>query len=150
MSFIEFFSQLIVPSEYPLWIYWVTVFAVIIITQVIKLPIKHIVNKKVSNEGVKVKIGILYMIIPILIGILASYLYTFLGYSFSIDAGLRWGTTSQVLYVFGDKLFNRIKNGEKITQSTIEEDAKSSIEEGKTAEQAFNELVSKINKDADK
>lgn len=145
-EFINFFTQAIAQSpDYPIWLYWVTLAGIVGLTQITKLPIKYFI-KKIKKESRRERIEAVIMLLPICFGILANYLYTFLGYPFVVDVGIRWGLGSVALYIFISKLFNRIKNNEEITKETIEEDATEAISETKTAEEEFNQLVEKYTK----
>jgi hypothetical protein len=144
-DFINFFSQVIAQNPgYPKWIYWVTLAGIVGLTQLIKIPWKLLVTNKINSENKKNKTDIVIMLIPIGLGILASYLYTFLGYDFSIEAGVSWGLISQAFYTFLKKIFARIKNGEDITKETINTDMQEAVDTAKTAEEEFDKLVEKF------
>lgn len=143
---VKFFTQSISQMpDYPLWLYWATLCAIVGLTQLAKLPIKHFTNK-IKNETTRQRVNLVIMIIPFALAMGASAAYMLLGYDFSVEVGLTWGFASQVLYEFIAKIFARVKDGKEITEETITDDFKESVENAKTAEKEFEELVDKLKK----
>lgn len=130
--------------EYPRWIFWLATFFIIIITQVIKIPIKKYTSK-ISNEVLRNKINASIMILPFAIASLGSWILTFFGFSFSIGAVFVWGTVSQIIYEFISRIFAKVKKGENITNETISSTLDESIEETESAVDKFNKLVGNTN-----
>lgn len=138
--FIE--ANALVP-EYPRWIFGGTIVIILALTQLVKLPIKHFTNK-IKNENLRKKINILIMLLPYILGFIASGILIFFDFNFSWEASVFWGGSSQIIYSFLERVFSRIKKGETITDETISSDFKDSVDEVKTAEEEFNELVDKF------
>lgn len=90
------------------------VMAVIIflVTQVIKLPIKHFTNK-ISNERKRKIANATILLIPFAVGVALDFLYStyYLHQAFSIITGLGYGTAGISLYGVIERFFKvKIKN----------------------------------------
>lgn len=70
-----------------------------LISQLIKMPIKHFTNK-IKNEVVEKRVTALFMLLPLALGVLFNFLYNtyYLHIAFSVVTGLSWGTTSIMFY----------------------------------------------------
>lgn len=145
-ALVEFFVETDTLSPYPRWVFWVVLALIIGITQLVKLPIKHLTNK-ITNNKLREKVNVVIMFIPFILGFSASGICYVCGLGFSASAGVLWGTTSQVVYEFIAKLVQRIKNGLDIDNEAIEEDLQDAQDEAAEAEEKFKELVDKMKKD---
>ena len=130
-------------TDYPRWLFVVTLVGVIVLTQLIKLPIKHFTSK-ISNEKVRRLVNISIMFVPIGLGFAFGGAYTLIPYKFSVEMCLRLGTVSQVIYAFLERLIVRIKSGSKIDNDTVAEDLAEAQKDVKNADDKFNQLVDKI------
>ena len=135
-----FLTQVAIDPQYPKWLYWCTAILICGLTQLIKLPIKHFTDK-ITVETTRKKVNTVIMFIPIILGILASYLLTFAHYSFSEEAGIRLGTASIVIYGIISRVLARINSGNEISIETIKEDATEAIIDAQETEQEFRENV---------
>lgn len=139
----QFFKSInaLIP-EYPRWVFWGAIVIVLALSQLAKLPIKHFTGK-IPDENLRQKINTVIMLLPIAFGFLASWALTCFGFDFSVTAALVWGSTSQVIYGFVERLIKRVKNGEDITNDTLKEDI---TEAKETAEDRFNAILDKVKK----
>lgn len=138
---VEFFSRPIAQfPEYPWWLYVVTLVVITAATEGLKFPIKHY-TKKIQNNVTRERVNTVIMIIPIALAFAADGLFTVFGYPFSVTVGFAWGGASEVLYGLISRLFKRIKKNETITEENIKKDFEESVDDAKTAEQTFDELV---------
>lgn len=140
--------------DYSRYVHFIVIIAIVVVTQGIKIPIKKFLISKIENVAIRQKVNLVFMILPDALGICASAILTVFGYKFSWEAGLMWGTCSQVIYEFVERIVRRIKtkkNDELITDTEISEDFKKARKEAeKKTEQAgkqFEELVKKIKGD---
>lgn len=131
--------------EYPRWLFWIVMGAVVLLTQVAKLPIKAF-TKKIKNDALRQKVNLVIVLIPFGLGLLASWLLTFAGYNFLYEAGIVWGTTSMVIYELATKAFKRIEKGEDITDETIKSDFGSANDNAQTAADEFQSIVNQVTK----
>lgn len=138
--FISVNSQM---PNYPRYIFWGAIIVVLILTQVLKLPIK-LFTSKIKDENLRKKVNAVIMIIPCLVGIGLSALLTIWSFEFSVQAGLFWGLTSQTLYEFATRLWQRVKTDDNITKEEIEQDFKQSVESVKKAEKQFDNIIKQI------
>lgn len=145
-ALVEFFVETDTLSPYPRWVFWVVLALIIGITQMAKLPIKHLTNK-ITNNKLREKVNVVIMFIPFILGFSASGICYACGLGFSASAGVLWGTTSQVIYEFIAKLVQRIKNGMTINSDTIKDDLQSAQDTAQEAEDKFKELVKKMKED---
>lgn len=142
---LDYFTRInSVASDYPAWLFWVSIVIVLILTEFIKLPIKHFTDK-IENEDVRKKVNSVIMLIPIAFGFAISWILTYFGFKFSTVISLVWGVTSIAIYEFISRIMKRIKKGEVITTETIATDIKESFSVAETADSKFKELVGKIN-----
>ena len=141
---LDFFRTLntLVP-EYPRWIFWGVLLGVILLTQVVKLPIKALTNK-IVNETLRKKVNTVIIFIPVGLGMMASWLLTFAGYTFAYEAGIIWGMFSQVIYEFFTKVFKRIKSGEDVDSSTLKGDLDTANSNAQSAVDEFQSIVKKV------
>lgn len=143
---VEFFSRPIAQfPQYPWWIYVATLIVITALTEVLKLPVKHFTDK-IQNKSLRNKVNIVIVFIPVALAFAADGLFTLWGYSFSITVGFAWGGASQVLYEFISRLFARIKKGEDVTGEDVKEDFEDSVDDVKTAEKEFDDLIEKLKK----
>lgn len=137
--------------DYPRYLHFVVIIAIVIATQLIKLPIKKFAISKIKNEAVRQKVNMVFMILPNGLGMCASAILMLFDYRFSWEAGLMWGTCSQVIYEFIERIVKRIakkKDLAEITQDEIAEDFKQAQKDAeaktKQAGKEFEELVKQI------
>ncbi len=130
-------------TEYPRWLFWVTLVGVIVLTQIVKLPIKKLTSK-IADEKIRRLVNISIMFVPIAFGFVFGGFYTLIPYKFSWEMCLRWGTVSQVIYAFLERLIVRFKSGEKIDNETVAEDFVEAQKDVKNADDKFNQLVDRI------
>lgn len=129
--------------NYPRYVFWGAIIVVLILTQVLKLPIK-LFTSKIKDENLRKKVNAVIMIIPCLVGIGLSALLTIWSFEFSVQAGLFWGLTSQTLYEFATRLWQRAITDENITKEEIAEDFKQSVDSVKKAEKQFDNIIKQI------
>ena len=129
--------------NYPRYVFWGAIIVVLILTQVLKLPIK-LFTSKIKDENLRKKVNAVIMIIPCLVGIGLSALLTIWSFEFSVQAGLFWGLTSQTLYEFATRLWQRVTTDENITKEEIAEDFKQSVDSVKKAEKQFDNIIKQI------
>lgn len=143
-TILDFFRALnaLVPA-YPRYVFWGALVGVILLTQIVKLPIKAL-TKKIANDTLRQKVNTVIMFVPIGIGLLTSWLLTFVGYEFVFEAGLVWGTFSQVIYEFVTKVFKRITNGENITDETLKSDLNDAQSDAQTAVDEFQNILKQV------
>lgn len=152
---IEYFTNAVASfPQYPRWLYFVTVVGVILLTEAVKLPIKHF-TKKLTNEKTRRLINISIMLVPFILSFVCGVVYKFmLSAEFSTLACLSWATSSMIIYEFGERIIDRIRKGEKITDETVTEDfneAKKEVEDttknvAKSVKQADEEFQKQVNK----
>ena len=89
-----------------------------IVTQLIKMPIKHFTNK-IKDATTEKRVTALFMLLPLALGVLFNFLYNtyYLHISFSVVTGLSWGTTSIMFY----QGFRRFITGKEPTAQEVEE-----------------------------
>ena len=138
---LDFFRTVntLVPA-YPRWIFWGVLVGVILLTQIVKLPIKALTNK-IPNDALRQKVNTVIIFIPVGLGLMASWLLTFAGYEFIYEAGIVWGLFSQVIYEFVTKVFKRIKNGEDIDNATLKGDLDEANKNAQSVTDEFQSLV---------
>ena len=107
---------------------------IFLVTQVIKLPIKHF-TKKIKNERTRKIVNSVFLLIPFALGILAEFLYStyYLHIAFTVITGLGYGTAGISLYGIIERFFK------------VKVDNPYDTEEGKAATD-FIEDVAKDNK----
>ena len=130
-------------TDYPRWLFWVTMIGVVVLTQLVKLPIKKLTSK-IADEKIRRLVNISIMFVPIAFGFVFGGLYTLVPYKFSVDICLRWGTISQVIYAFLERLIVRFKSGAKIDNETVAEDFIGAQKDVENADDKFNQLVDRI------
>lgn len=79
---------------------------IFLITQVLKLPIKHFTSK-IKNERVRKIVNATILLIPFALGVLFEFLYTtyYLHTAFTVIAGLGYGTAGISLYGVIERFF---------------------------------------------
>lgn len=143
MEFIRFFTQEAAAfPQYPRWIYWLAVIICLAGTQLIKLPLKHFTKK--LPEKTRIRVNTVIIAIPEAIGLIISAVLIAFKYEFSVMAAMSWGATSQLVYIFLIKVYNRIKGGEPITVDTLNEDFKEAYNENVTANDKFSNMCDDI------
>lgn len=142
---LDFFRSVnaLVP-EYPRWLFWTVMAGVVLLTQAIKLPVKAL-TKKIPNDALRQKVNLVILVIPVGLGLLASWLLTYAGYEFLYNAGIVWGVTSTVIYELATKAFKRIKSGEDITGETLKADLNDAQKNGQNVQSVADEFQSIIN-----
>lgn len=135
-------SNLQTPN-YPRYIFWVAVIAVVFATQLIKVPIKTLIEKKVSSERAKNWLSLIYMVIPFGFGMLASWVLTFCGYPFSWESGVVWGSMSQPVYTLISKVVKKFKKNGTINLEEVKADVQEMVTETK---QGVTEVMSIVDK----
>lgn len=105
---------------------------IFLVTQLIKLPIKHFTNK-IKNERVRKIVNSVILLIPFGLGILAEFLYStyYLHVAFTVITGLGYGTAGISLYGIVERFFK------------VKVENPYDSEEGK----AVTDLVEKVTKD---
>ena len=80
---------------------------VLIISQLLKLPIKALTEKVIKNKSVRDRVNVTIMLIPLALGILVDYMFCtyYLHIVFDIAEGLKIGGTAITLYGMLEKLF---------------------------------------------
>lgn len=131
--------------NYPRYIFWGAIIVVLILTQVLKLPIK-LFTSKIKDENLRKKVNAVIMIIPCLVGIGLSAFLTIFSFEFSLMTGIFWGVTSQTLYEFASRLWQRVTTDDNVTAEEVEKDFKDAVATTKQAEKTFEEMVKKIKK----
>lgn len=141
---LDFFRALnaLVPA-YPRYVFWGALVGVILLTQLVKLPIKAITGK-IANDTLRQKVNTVIMFVPIGIGLAVSWGLTFVGYEFVFEAGLVWGTFSQVIYEFVTKVFKRITNGEDVTSETLTDDLADAQNDAQAVVDEFQSIVKQV------
>lgn len=141
---LDFFRALnaLVPA-YPRYVFWGALVGVILLTQIVKLPIKTLTSK-IANNDLRQKVNTIIMFVPIGIGLAMSWALTFAGYEFVFEAGLVWGTFSQVIYEFVTKVFKRIKNGENVTDETLADDLNDARDDAQDVADEFQSIVKQV------
>lgn len=103
-------------------------------TQVLKLPIKAIVNKLQQkyefSDKIKGIINLTIAFIPFGLGLLAEYLYgcVYLKSGFSIFEGLTYGLGSLSIYAFYEKLFAKSSSSDTSNPCTDTEEGKALVD----------------------
>ena len=133
---------------YARYIHIVVIALIIVLTEVVKLPLrKYVIDVKITDVNVRKKVNLVFMVLPFALGLSASAILMCFGYKFSWEAGISWGVYAQVAYEFVARIILKIKNNEPITNETIKED----FEEAKAkAEKTADKLNKKANADAEK
>lgn len=141
---LDFFRALnaLVPA-YPRYVFWGALVGVILLTQIVKLPIKTLTSK-IANNDLRQKVNTIIMFVPIGLGLAMSWGLTFAGYEFVFEAGLVWGTFSQVIYEFVTKVFKRIKNGEDVTSETLADDLNDARDDAQDVVDEFQSIVKQV------
>lgn len=146
---IDFITRQVYQSGCPLYVYGLTLLAIIALTQLIKLPIKKLTSK-CKNENLRHLFNVTIVFIPIALGFAIGGLYTLIPYKFSYKMCLSWGTTSQVIYELLSRIIVRLKKDGTITNATITEDFEAAKETVDEADKAFSELAESIIKGDEK
>lgn len=133
---------------YARYIHIVVIALIIVLTEVVKLPLrKYVIDVKITDVNVRKKVNLVFMVLPFAFGLSASAILMCFGYKFSWEAGISWGVYAQVAYELAARIILKIKNNEPITDETIKED----FEEVKAkAEKTAEKLNKKVNADAEK
>ena len=125
---------------------------IFLVTQVIKLPIKHF-TKKIKNERKRKIVNSIFLLIPFALGILAEFLYNtyYLHIAFTVIAGLGYGTAAISLYGIIERFFKvKIENpydteeGKAVTE-LVDEVTKDGVVDGNDVS-AVNEFLDKVKK----
>ena len=89
-----------------------------IISQLIKMPIKHFTNK-IKDATIEKRVTALFMLLPLALGVLFNFLYNtyYLHIAFSVVTGLSWGTTSIMFY----QGFRRFMTGKEPTAQEVQQ-----------------------------
>lgn len=119
-----FKEQITLIGDYPTWLYLATGVAVMILTQVLKVPFKKLISNKIKNNNLRRKVNLIFMLLPILLAIGINYGFSFLDYTFNVSAGISSGFLAEFLYEFFKTLFARCKQSGDITNDDIRESTK--------------------------
>lgn len=131
--------------DYLRYIHIILVASIILVTEGIKIPIKHFLINKIENKSIRDKVNMVFMIIPFGLGLLGSYILTLFGYAFSYEAGIMWGFVAEIVFEFIERIFKRIKQGNgELTSDTLKEDFKEAEKKTKEASRVFDKLVEEI------
>ena len=154
-AIVDYFASAVASfPQYPRWLYIVTVLGIIGLTEAAKLPIKHF-TKKVKNEKTRRLINLTVMAVPIALSLALGGFYTLIPARFSIVACVSWATSAMIIYEFAERIVQRLKKGEKITNETVEQDfndAKKEVQQGvdnvtknvKKADEEFQKEIDKV------
>lgn len=137
---------------YARYIYVIVIFAIIALTQAIKLPLrKYVLDVKITDVKVRKKVNLVFMILPFGLGLAASGVLTCFGYPFSWEAGIAWGVYSQVAYELVARIILKLKNNEEITDAVIADEFNEAKDSADTIEnkvvqttKAFEDFVKQI------
>lgn len=128
-------------AGYPTWILLCAVCVVIGATQIFKFPLKKLTNT-IANKTTRDKVNTIFMLLPFGVSYLGFWILSlFTDYAMAHLSILSVATTSQIVYEFCKRLFNRLKKGETITTETIRIDFANAKKGAKTAEDKFNEML---------
>ena len=105
-------------NEYFVW--GAMAIIVLCLSQLLKLPIKVLTKKTISNESIRVRVNTTLMLIPLALGVLCDWLFCtlYLNVAFSIAEGVKIGGTAVTLYGMIEKLIKGAQSKE--TTATIE------------------------------
>lgn len=80
---------------------------VLIVSQLLKLPIKALTEKTIKDKTVRDRVNVTIMLIPLALGILVDYMFCtyYLHIAFDIVEGVKIGGTAITLYGVLEKLF---------------------------------------------
>lgn len=139
-------TLLVDSAGYPTWILLCALFVVIGVTQIFKLPLKKLTSK-IENETTRAKVNTVFMVLPFGVSYLGFWILSlFTDYAMAHLSIISVATTSQIVYEFCKRLFNRLKKGETITSETIKIDLNNAKKGAKTAEDKFNEMLAQAKK----
>lgn len=119
---------------------------VLILSQLLKLPIKALTEKCIKNETVRGRVNVTIMLIPLALGILADYLFCslYLHVPFDIMEGVKIGGTAISLYGMLEGLFKgkKSKETEQLTElvKDISKDGKLDTKDG----EIVKEFIEKV------
>jgi uncharacterized membrane protein YagU involved in acid resistance len=111
---------------------------IFLITNVLKLPIKALTTKLISNETTKKRVNTIICIIPFALGIVFEIVYCthYLNEAYSIIRGLNYGTNTILLYHifehnFKTKIYNpfETEQGQEVMELVEEITADGKIDE---------------------
>ena len=87
---------------------------VLILSQLLKLPIKALTEKTIKDKTVRDRVNVTIMLIPLALGILADYLFCtlYLNVAFDIVEGVKIGGTAVTIYGALEKLFKGKQSNE--------------------------------------
>jgi hypothetical protein len=90
----------------PTWSVVALALIIVLFTQVIKLPIKALINLLIKNKAVVQRVNIIFMLLPIGLSILAQLIHSTLWGMGVLDiaVGLKISTTATSIYVFLEQL----------------------------------------------
>lgn len=127
---------------------------IFIITQIIKQPYKFLTKKTIKNERARKIANTVILLLPFAFGILLEFLYTtyYLHSTFTIIAGLTYGTTSLSLYNIVERFFkikidnpyNTTEEGKAVTELIEDITADGKIDN--TDKSAVQEFLDKLTK----
>lgn len=119
---------------------------VLIVSQLLKLPIKALTEKTIKDKTVRDRVNVTIMLIPLALGILVDYMFCtyYLHIAFDIVEGVKIGGTAITLYGVLEKLFKggvSKETKEAITLSTeIISDGKIDKKDGEIVKEFINKI----------
>ena len=119
---------------------------VLIVSQLLKLPIKALTEKTIKNKAVRDRVNVTIMLIPLALGILVDYMFCtyYLHIAFDIVEGVKIGGTAITLYGALEKLFKggvSKETEEAIALSTeIISDGKIDKKDGEIVKEFINKI----------
>lgn len=109
MNFLK--NQVVLASEYPLFVVTNIVIISMVLTMWAKLPVKMLLDK-IKNQTVKARLKVLIMLLPFIFSACQTAVLLAFGYKYSGVAVLAMGTTSVFAYEFITRLAKKAEDGE--------------------------------------
>lgn len=114
--------------QYPRYIFLCMIICVMLLTELLKLPIKHFTNK-IQQENWRKRINMVIMFFPTGIAFAICWVLTLFDYPLTFESALAIGTASMVGYEFLKRIFARKQNGEVINDEVIKEEFENAVED---------------------
>ena len=108
----------------PNWSFVALALIVVLFTQVIKLPIKALLNLLIKNKAVLQRVNVVFMLLPIGFSVLAQVAHSILWGNGELDLmyGLKISTCATAIYAFLEQLFKGKKSKETEAVQQLVED----------------------------
>lgn len=121
---------------------------VLILSQLLKLPIKALTEKTIKNKTVRDRVNVTIMLIPLALGILVDYLFCtlYLKLAFSIIEGIKIGGTAVTLYGALEKLLKGEQSKETTETIKLVKDITKDGKIDKNDSDTVQEFVDNLNK----